>query len=133
SCAGANTCLNALPTLTGTAADPLNPNPPSILQSGVKISVKRNSDGFYWDPVSSSFVGGLTEFAPGGFSQAGSPPTYSWSTGTLTGLSNALQDGIDYTVAAHAADLAGNDLTAAQYTFVYDTSTPTAYMTAPST
>ncbi|MBI4424386.1 MAG: hypothetical protein HY554_11690, partial [Elusimicrobia bacterium] len=136
-CAGVDACLNStLLQLGGTFTDPGNPNPPSILFSGVKARVKRNFDNAYWDPAAGAF-GSLTEFgiSAANFSFAGSPPTFSWSTSTLAGPK--LQDGVEYTLLAHAADKAGNDQSVdeaqmARYTFVFDTSPATAFLVAPS-
>ena len=132
SCGGDGTCLGGLPTLSGTAVDPNNPSPPSLIQSNFNIRLKRLTNGQYWNGT--AFVNGTQEFNPGIFTSAGSPPTYSWSTTTLAGAS--LKDGEDYAVIAHALDLAGNDQTVegnmANFTFIYDTTPPVGYFVQPS-
>ncbi|MCR4294388.1 MAG: hypothetical protein NUW21_02550, partial [Elusimicrobia bacterium] len=117
-CAGAGACLSALPTISGTAADPDSVSPPSIIFSGMKVRLKNNVTGDYWNGT--AFAPGLSEMsiALADFSGAG---PFTWSTTTLAGAK--LLDGEDYTLLAHAADKAGNDENVegsmAAFTFVY--------------
>ncbi|MFI5361788.1 MAG: hypothetical protein ACHQ49_07440, partial [Elusimicrobiota bacterium] len=139
-CAGAGACFNLAavsPSLniSGTAVDPNNAQPPSIANTGVLYRLRSPSQ--WWNGVAfqGSAVDNVTN--PLAFSAAGTPPTYSWSTGAA--VTSSLQDGILYTVLAHAVDEAGNDSATnppsegsmANFTFVYDTQPPTGYMIQP--
>ncbi|MBI4376909.1 MAG: hypothetical protein HY549_10725, partial [Elusimicrobia bacterium] len=128
SCGGANTCVNVLNQIAGTATDPNNPISPQISAGNVKFRVKRNSDGFYWD--GGDFAGVQTQFSPPSVSGG---PTFSFSSAPAGGFK--LQDGRIYTVYVHAADSAGNDETSepamGQYTVLLDSTPPVGYIAQP--
>jgi len=79
-CQGANACLNALPTISGTSSDPTNVSPPSIQSTGVKVRLKNAVTGNYWN--GSAFAAPISEMSidPASFSGAG---PFTWSTATL--------------------------------------------------
>jgi hypothetical protein len=98
----------------GTASDPAS----GVAQ--VHVSVKRSSDGTYWN---GSAWSGTTE----------NPNTATGTTAWSYALPHAnLTDGLTYTVHVYATDAAGNVESSSTWTFRYDTTPPTvAIATGP--
>ena len=95
-------------SLSGTAADS------GSGLANVKVSIKRNSDGYYWNGT--SFVSGSENYL-----------TATGTTGWTYALaSSALTTNVSYTVDAKATDNATNPSTVATATFTYDTTAPAA-------
>ncbi|HEY4450987.1 MAG TPA: S8 family serine peptidase, partial [Solirubrobacteraceae bacterium] len=88
--------------------------------SGVQVSIKRNSDGFYWN--GSSFLAGSESY----LSAAG---TTTWSVALSA---SALSDGATYTVHAKSTDSVGNASSVASSTFTYDTTAPSTTVSSPA-
>src|SRR5205823_862737 len=89
----------------------------------VAVSVKRNSDGFYWNGTDFVDTAGSEDYRSASYS------TGSWSLA----LAHAkLTDGVTYTVHAKSTDKATNASTVASAGFRYDTSAPTAAVSFPA-
>ena len=105
-------------SITGTASD----NPGGSGVASVAVSIKRNSDNFYWNGT--SFVSGTEVFNA-------ATGTTSW---TYAFASSNLTTGVSYTVRSQATDALSNVETAPpSATFTYDTTAPdTTIDTTPS-
>jgi hypothetical protein len=135
-CGGADACIKTWPTLSGTFQDPGTVAPPTLSQSSTTVRIKRLSDNTYWNGAS---FGAVTEFVPGVFGSAGSPPTFTWSTATRVSDLDMLNDGVKYSIIARSKDKAGNDMgdgtdesKMASFTVLFDTSAPTSFLVQPS-
>jgi hypothetical protein len=119
---------NTLTITSGTVNDP------TIVTGGaasdinkVDISIKRESDGYYWCGSSFDVVGSvawssttLTEILP---------TTYTW---TYDFEDTYWTDNTSYTVQVKTYDNAGNSKVSNSNYFIFDTSAPTSYVTYPA-
>lgn len=109
-----NAFLNALPRLSGTAAD-------NVSVSSVAVSIQRNDTGLYW-------AGG--SWVPGPAEVSASLWPSSWTYASVP----AWTDGSSYTVVAKAADTSANwAVVYSTALFTYDVTPPSAAITGPVT
>ncbi|OVE76238.1 hypothetical protein BVX98_06325, partial [bacterium F11] len=121
--------VNTAPTvLSGTARDG---NSSSGIDSGsgahFRMQLTR-SGGDYWDGV--NWVGGSEDFFPPLTLSNGSIEESTWSYNNLT---NAFENGYEYTILTRAIDRSGNtESPDGQASFIYDLFTPTATVSNPA-
>src|SRR5207248_759767 len=89
----------------------------------VAVSVKRNSDGFYWNG---------TDFVDTSSSEDSRSATYTTGSWSLALAHAKLSDGVTYTVHAKSTDKATNASTVASAGFRYDTSAPAPAVSFPA-
>ncbi|MBI2362353.1 MAG: Ig-like domain repeat protein, partial [Elusimicrobia bacterium] len=126
----------AMPSITGTADDPLDTSEASGLSASVEkvqVSIRNNNTNLWWD--GSDFLGLAADHDTGSFwfeSAVGAETlTAGWSLASA-GIQAKLLTGSQYSVNARAVDYAKNVTpVASTFTFVYDAQAPTATVTVP--
>ncbi|MDE2293782.1 MAG: hypothetical protein KGL53_17125, partial [Elusimicrobia bacterium] len=126
----ANGCLNAFPTIIGTAIDPGNPHGVATNISEVRVRIQDDQIGTFWDGTGFNAQSGLSDIQ----TSTSATSVLDWSTATL--VSPSLLDGVDYTMYMFGRDRAGNEETnptnMKQFTFLWDRTPPVAWMINPS-
>ncbi|MHB0996888.1 MAG: hypothetical protein ACYC2I_11015, partial [Elusimicrobiales bacterium] len=120
--------VNAMPAITGTAADPGRDALPAARREGMSrvLVMIKDDAGLYWNGERFDVAMSSSDITP----DIALP---AWSTATL--VAPALRDGRSYTVFAKLEDKAGNALTeinAPQYSVTYDTTTPGSRINSPA-